>query len=94
MPEILSTRAKELISIFNEHKLLILKVLFECHGNVCGCDLVGKVGITKDLLSYHIRTLREKGYIEEVKCGRNKKYQIRPNQRKLIADILNLTKLI
>lgn len=85
---------EELIFLFNENKLRILKELYLCESANCGCDLVEKLGISKDLLSYHIRTLRERGYIEEVKCGRRKNYVIGQEKLGLVGDILRLTHLI
>ena len=90
----LNPRAIELIFVFNKHKLQILKELFDCKDDICGCDLVEKIGISKDLLSYHVKTLKEKGYVEAVKCGRNKKYVISPEKYDLVKKILKLAQLI
>ena len=90
----LNPRAIELIFVFNKHKLQILKELFDCKDDICGCDLVEKIGISKDLLSYHVKTLKEKGYVEAVKCGRNKKYVISPKKYDLVKKILKLAQLI
>lgn len=90
----LGPKAHELIFIFNEQKLLILKELTSCRTDVCGCDLVASVNISKDLLSYHIKTLKEKGYIEEIRCGRHKQYVISPEKADLVDKILKLAELI
>jgi len=85
---------EELIFLFNENKLRILSELYVCESTNCGCDLVEKLGISKDLLSYHIRTLRERGYIEEIRCGRRKNYVISQTKLSLVSDVLRLTHLI
>lgn len=84
----------DIIYILNEHKLLILREIFNCKDDICGCDLVKRVGISKDLLSYHIKTLRDRRYVEEVRCGRNKKYAISRRKHELVEKILNLLELI
>ena len=94
MREKLTKVTQEIIFVFNEQKLLILQQLYECKDEVCGCDLIDKIGITKDLLSYHIRSLRERGYIEEVKCGQRKKYSITKAKLPLVREILKTARLI
>ena len=89
----LSRQSKEILAVFSEPKLLILRELFYCSEDICGCDLVEKIGISKDLLSYHIKTLRSTDYISEIKCGRNKKYVITKNKEKLVEKILDLLQM-
>lgn len=80
--------------LFNENKLLILKSLYKCKNNVCGCDLVDTLDIPKNLLSYHMKILREKGFIIEVKCGNKKNYTINPKEEKLVKKALEIVELI
>jgi DNA-binding transcriptional ArsR family regulator len=78
--------------IFNEKKLQILELLLNCDDNLCGCDLLETMDIPKNLLSYHIKTLIEQGYVQENRCGRQKKYSIRPeslNNLKSIFEVIN-----
>lgn len=76
--------------LFDKNKLSILYVLLNCkeEENFCGCDLVEKLDIPKNLLSYHIKQLREAGLIGEKKCGRNKNYFIEDKSRIFIEEIL------
>jgi len=90
----LPTITKEIIFLFNEQKLLILKELFGCPNEKCGCDLKEKLGITKDLLSYHIKSLRELGYLEEAKCGQRKRYSITQDKYQTVKEVLKTAKLI
>jgi DNA-binding transcriptional ArsR family regulator len=93
--EKLSRETREIIFIFNKHKLLVLKAIFECRQeDICGCDLVNNLGITKDLLSYHIKSLRERGFLSEVKCGTKKKYAIHKEKYELVRQILITAQLI
>jgi DNA-binding transcriptional ArsR family regulator len=80
--------------VFNENKLLILQSLYNCPNTICGCDLVSKLAIPKNLLSYHIKQLTELGLIEEAKCGRKKQYKIRASASDKVYKILDVTELI
>ena len=80
--------------LFNENKLLILNSLYKCRDDVCGCDLVDKLDIPKNLLSYHIKTLRDKGFIREVKCGNRKHYTVDPKKEKTVKKVLEIVELI
>ncbi|HOX41511.1 MAG TPA: winged helix-turn-helix domain-containing protein [bacterium] len=90
----LNKTTQDLIGIFNSTKLLILKELSECTDKICGCDLIEKLAIPKNLLSYHIRTLRENGFIEEARCGQRKTYRIPENKSSKVRQILEIVELI
>lgn len=82
--------------VFNEIRIRILYTLFKCSkkNNICGCDLVDKLGIAKNLLSYHIKMLRDKGLIHEVKCGKKKNYSIRHKKEDFVKKVLKIVELI
>ena len=82
--------------LFDENRLLILRKLYLCDqdSKLCGCDLTKELNIRKNLLSYHIRVLRENGIIEEVKCGRKKEYVICDDQIELVSQVLSIVNLI
>lgn len=82
------------LSLFNESRILILKSLFECDDYMCGCDLVGRLDMPKNLLSYHIKELSRLGYIEERRCGKTKRYSLTADSRPKVDQILNLLEII
>lgn len=82
------------LAVFNETKLTILKLLNNCDDFLCGCDLIDKLDIQKNLLSYHIKTLEELGYIQENRCGRRKRYSIAPESADKVKRILDLIEII
>lgn len=47
-------------------------------GTRCVCDLSTKLGMAPNLLSYHLRVLREAGIVEGSRRGRRVEYRVRP----------------
>ncbi|MBU0975998.1 MAG: ArsR family transcriptional regulator [Patescibacteria group bacterium] len=80
--------------LFNENKLLILRSLYKCGDDICGCDLIDKLEIPKNLLSYHMKTLRDGGIVSEIKCGTRKNYLIRKEKIKFVRDVLKFVELL
>lgn len=80
--------------IFDKNKLLILKALYKCKDSVCGCDFREKLKIKKNLLSYHIKILKENGFVKEVKCGRKKEYSLVKEKEAKVKEILKCVEII
>lgn len=68
--------------------------IYKCSDDVCACNLVDSLEIPKNLLSYHIKTLRDLGFVEEAKCGRYRKYQIKADKINLTKQILEFTGML
>lgn len=81
---------RDRLKVFNKNKILILLTLFQCEDILCGCDLVEKLKIPKNLLSYHIKFLVESGYVSEKKCGKKKNYRIKADRKKDVERILQI----
>jgi ArsR family transcriptional regulator len=47
-------------------------------GQTCVCELAPRLGMAPNLLSYHLRVLREAGLVEGARRGRRIEYQARP----------------
>jgi ArsR family transcriptional regulator len=46
-------------------------------GTTCVCELAPKLGMAPNLLSYHLRILREAGLVEGTRRGRRIDYRVR-----------------
>jgi len=90
----LPLKTEKILSLFDKNRLLILANLYQCQGDVCACNLVDRINIPKNLISHHIRILRELGIIEEKRCGRNKNYQIKKSVVAKVKQILEILELI
>ena len=90
----MNTEYSELASLFNEKKLRILFAIYKCSDNVCACDISGGLNIPKNLLSYHVKTLKKSGLIEEVKCGRFRSYKIKKDKLVKIKQIFIISGML
>lgn len=70
-----------------------MRAIYLCSDNICGCDLVENLKIPKNLVSYHIKTLKDRGIIEEVQCGKRKKYRIRDENRRKVEEIFKVLEI-
>jgi len=80
--------------IFERNKLLILKSLFCCDNHLCGSDFIDELDAPKNLVSYHLKTLREKGFVVEQQVGRNKNYQLHQDKVNQVIQILQVVGLL
>lgn len=90
----MDAKSNKFATLFNEKKLKILFAIYRCSENVCACDISEGLDLSKNLLSYHIRTLREAGLIEEVRCGRFKNYRIKKNKLQQIEQIFKINGML
>lgn len=85
---------KKIIAIFTHNRIKVLLQLFECREVVCGCDLIKKIKIPKNLLSYHIAFLEDKGLVEGKKCGQKKNYCLTKKGVEFTQEFIKLEKII
>lgn len=92
--ERLSSEPLSNLWLFEKNKLLILQALYRCENHLCGADFIDQLDIPKNLVSYHIKILRENGYVVEKPDGRQKKYQLHPHQVEKVKKILKIVHLL
>lgn len=85
---------KKITGILNSNRIRILLALQDCKQNICGCDLVEKLEMTKNLLSYHINFLEKNGLIKEERCGQKINYTLSISGEKIVEQIYILEKII
>jgi ArsR family transcriptional regulator len=70
-------------------RLAIVRNLQE--GTTCVCELAPSLGMAPNLLSYHLRILREAGLVEGTRRGRRIDYRVRPAAlRELAVELVRL----
>ena len=80
------SRAQTFSSLGDTIRLQILDRLAE--GQMCVCELREQVGIAVNLLSYHLRVLREAGLVEATRRGRWVDYRLADGASPLVASAL------
>ena len=66
-----------------------LRILNELTGGQqCVCELLDQIGIAANLLSYHLRVLREAGLVEASRRGRWVDYQLAPEGLQALRDAI------
>ncbi|HUP15648.1 MAG TPA: metalloregulator ArsR/SmtB family transcription factor [Acidimicrobiia bacterium] len=83
----LETRARFFAALSDPIRLRILDQLGS--GESCVCDLQDAVGIAPNLLSYHLRVLREAGLVEASRRGRWVDYHLVREAFDVVADALS-----
>jgi ArsR family transcriptional regulator, arsenate/arsenite/antimonite-responsive transcriptional repressor len=82
----LEMRAQAFAALSDPIRLRILDHL--SFGSSCVCDLQKKVEVAPNLLSYHLRVLREAGLVETSRRGRWIDYDLAPGVIDGLADTL------
>jgi ArsR family transcriptional regulator len=84
------SRATEIFAALGEPaRLRILAVLADA--GRCVCDIHAAVPMAANLLSYHLRVLREAGLIESTRRGRFVDYRLSPTAARLLTGALGCT---
>ncbi|MFN3265522.1 MAG: ArsR/SmtB family transcription factor [Deinococcales bacterium] len=76
MIELYAERAYQFRAIGDPTRLAILELLGQ--GALCACQLQAKLGIAANLLSHHLKILREAGLVRTEKTGRWVEYRLDP----------------
>jgi len=73
-------------ALSDETRLRILEMLRS--GEHCVCDLTGALGARQSRLSFHLRTLKEAGLVNDRRAGRWSYYALRPEALETMEDLL------
>lgn len=57
-------------------------------GQRCVCDIQERTGVAPNLLSYHLRVLREAGLVEATRRGRWVDYRLAPDASVIVTGSL------
>jgi ArsR family transcriptional regulator, lead/cadmium/zinc/bismuth-responsive transcriptional repressor len=57
-------------------------------GELCGCDLAWVLGRAQNLVSHHLKVLREAGLVESRRDGRTVFFGLKEAGRELLASVL------
>jgi ArsR family transcriptional regulator, arsenate/arsenite/antimonite-responsive transcriptional repressor len=83
----LNTRVQVLKAVADPTRLEILDRL-AATASCCPCDLQPALAIAPNLLSHHLKVLREAGLITGTQRGRRIDYQLRPDGLRALVEAL------
>ena len=83
---VLDARAQRLAALGDPTRLRILQVLRK--GTSCVCELRNRIEVAPNLLSYHLKVLRDAGFIEGTRRGRWVDYHIVPGSLEELGRVL------
>jgi ArsR family transcriptional regulator len=76
-----SDRAAQLLSVVADPVRWRIVNELAVHGRRCVCDLHPVAGVAPNVLSYHLRVLREAGLVSASRRGRWMDYELTPDAR-------------
>lgn len=83
---LIESRAQNFAALSDPIRLRILDVLGT--GQKCVCDLQDEIEISPNLLSYHLRVLREAGLVAATRRGRRVDYRPSDGSARSVTDAL------
>lgn len=84
----LKTRVNTLKTILDPNRIIIL--MFMQKSESCVCEMVRELGIKHSLLSHHLSTLVDIGFLENKKNGRHSVYRIKDEKLACVNAICEL----
>ncbi len=81
--------ARRFAALADPARLDILAILG--NGSRCVCELRDDLGLASNLLSYHLRILREAGFVHGERRGRRIEYRLRPDAlERITSDVAEI----
>ncbi len=90
MTEGLRNKTKELAKLLEINRIEILLLLAK--EDTCVCQMVKKLNIKHSLISHHLKTLQEMGYISSTRNGIHIVYNLNKSKRKTVEMLFKLLK--
>ena len=88
MKEITEERIKELGKLLVLNRILILLLLYK--QDTCVCEMVEELNLKHNLISHHLKTLQDMGYIKSKRNGQHIIYSLQESKRESVKNLLLL----
>ena len=88
MKDSIKKESKELRKILQRNRLDILMLLFK--QDTCVCQMVKKLELKHNLISHHLKTLQDMGYISSKRNGTHMMYTLENSKRKKVETLFNI----
>lgn len=80
----------DLQKLLEPNRIAILMQLFK--QETCVCEMVKIINIKHNLLSHHLKTLIDMGYIESTRHGHHIIYNLTESKRDIISNLFEIIK--
>lgn len=90
MGETTKKKIKEIESLLQVTRIDILTLLLK--EDTCACQIVKKLNLKNNLISHHLKTLQDMGYISSTKNGTHVIYKLNDSKRKTVKILFNILK--
>lgn len=79
---------RELKKLLVVNRIRLLELLLG--GQTCVCEMVKLTGLKHNLISHHLKTLSELGYITSAKNGQHVLYSLESSKRARVENVIEL----
>lgn len=79
---------KELEKLLVINRILILNLLYK--KDTCVCQMVKKLELKHNLISHHLKTLQDMGYISSTKNGQHVMYHLEESKKNIVKNLFKL----
>lgn len=90
MDEKYKQKTVELKRLLQSNRIEILRLLYS--KDTCVCKMVKILNIKHSLISHHLKTLQDMGYVSSKRNGTHIIYELTAEKRKNVGKILNFIK--
>ncbi|MHC1716348.1 MAG: ArsR/SmtB family transcription factor [Candidatus Dojkabacteria bacterium] len=79
---------KELEKLLVLNRIQILDLLYK--KDTCVCQMVKKLELKHNLISHHLKTLQDMGYISSTKNGQHVMYHLKESKKNIVKNLFKL----
>jgi ArsR family transcriptional regulator len=79
---------KELEKLLVPNRIQILHLLYK--KDTCVCQMVKKLELKHNLISHHLKTLQDMGYISSTKNGQHVMYHLEESKKNIVKNLFKL----
>lgn len=88
MSDVIKQKIEDLQKLLVLNRINILEILYK--EDTCVCTMVERLNLKHNLISHHLKTLVDLGYIDNTRNGQHIIYSLLASKRKTINELLDL----
>ncbi len=88
MEDITEKKIKDFQKLLVINRIEILHILYEA--DTCVCQLVKQLNLKHNLISHHLKTLQDMGYIQSKRYGQHIVYNLKESKRDTVGSLFKI----